>query len=324
VRFGLELKMRFLVSAIFIFSASGFAADEAADLRLRISPNEVLNYVWSISSISDSSGVEKGRKFMLSADSTFGMILMLRGMPIPPGKKKDSAPVSIRIKDQTYLDKRSIEDSKTELYIAKGKMKYTENGKVMIDSDNDIGLDKMGMYQDHFKKMEGSEMRATLDQAGRQSEVLGDEALVQSIKNSGAQGIFPILSGKETKVGESWEESFTMPQIGEFKLAKPLTVRSKMTFAKWIEKDGKKLAQIDLATSWESQDLRGENDSGMLVEITKVFGAGSGRCLFEPASGRFIDGLIDFSMKYRIDGEKAGDKSGLDVSGKTKFTFTAK
>jgi hypothetical protein len=249
---------------------------------------------------------------------------MIRGMPAVPSKKNEGVPVSIRIKDQTYVDKRSIEDSKTELFIAKGKMKYTENGKVMIDSDNDIGLDKMGMYQEHFKKMEGSEMRAVLDPAGRQTEVLGDEALVQSIKNSGAQGIFPILSGKETKVGESWDESFSMPQIGDFKLARPLTVRSRMTFTKWTEKDGKKLAQVELKTLWDTQDLRGENAQGMLVEITKVFGSGDGSCLFDPATGRFLEGVINFTMKYRIDGEQNGEKSGLDVSGKTKFTFTAK
>ena len=313
------------VLTFFILAGCAAAGDDAADLTLKISPNDTLNYVWSINSVSDSSGIERGRKFTLAADSTFGMTLILRGMPVAPAKRKEGvAPISIRIKDQSYLDKRSIEDSKTELFIAKGKMKYTENGKILVDSDNDIGLDKMGEYQDNFKKMENSEMRAVLDPAGRQSEVLGDEAIVNSIKNSGAQGLFPILSGRSTKMGESWEESFQMPQIGDFKLAKPLTVKSKMTFTKWTEKDGKKLAQIDLTTAWETLDLRGENESGMLVEITKVFGTGTGSCLFDTTTGRFMEGTIDFTMKYRIDGEKNGDKSGLDVNGKTHFMFNAK
>ena len=313
-----------LLTAFIILAGCAAAGDDAADLSIKIAPNDTLNYVWTINSVSDSSGIERGRKFTLSADSTFGMTLILRGMPVAPAKKKEGAPISIRIKDQSYLDKRSIEDSKTELFIAKGKMKYTENGKVLVDSDNDIGLDKMGEYQDHFKKMEGSEMRAVLDPAGRQTEVLGDEAIVNSIKNSGAQGLFPILSGRETKVGESWDESFQVPQVGDFKLAKPLTVKSKMTFTKWVEKDGKKLAQIDLTTLWETLDLRGENESGMLVEITKVFGQGTGSCLFDAATGRFVEGTIDFTMKYRIDGEKNGDKSGLDVNGKTHFMFYSK
>lgn len=310
--------------SILLFSVMGFAGEDAAELRLKIAPSDVLNYAWTIHSASDSSGVERGRKFTLAADSTFGMTLMLRGLPVAPGKKKDGAPVSIRIKDQSYLDKRSIEESKTEMFIAKGKMKYSENGKVLIDSDNDIGLDRMGEYQEHFKKIENSEMRAVLDAAGRQSEVLGDEAIVDSIKNSGAQGLFPILSGRETKPGETWDESFSMPQIGDFKLAKPLTARSKMTFTKWAEKDGRKLAQVDVVTTWDAQDLRGENEQGMLVEITKVQGNGTGSCLFDPATGRFSEGTINFEMKYRIDGEKNGEKSGLDVKGKTRFTFVGK
>jgi hypothetical protein len=314
---------QFLTTLILVSAGCAFGGD-VADLRVKITPSDTLNYAWSINSVSDSAGIERGRKFTLAADSTFNMTLVMRGLPVAPAKKKDGSPIAIRIKDQSYLDKRSIEDSKTELFIAKGKMKYTENGTVKVDSDNDIGLDKMGEYQENFKKMENSEMRAVLDAAGHQTEVFGDEAIVNSIKNSGAQGLFPILSGKETKIGESWDESFMMPQVGDFKLAKPLTVKSKMTFTKWVEKDSKKLAQVDVATDWENQDLRGENDTGMLVEITKVFGKGSGTCLFDAESGRFIEGTIDFTMKYRIDGDKNGDKSGLDVSGKTHFSFVYK
>jgi len=236
---------------------------------------------------------------------------------------KNGTPVSIRIKDQTYSDKRSVENSKTDLFIAKGKMKYSENDKVVVDSDNDIGLDRFAEYQTQLKNIETAEMRAVLDAAGRQSDVQGDPTLVESIKNGGAQGIFPILTGRETKVGESWEDSFAMPKISEFVLARPAQVKSTMTFTRWQEKDGKKLAVIDLVSIWDAQELKGENKDGMLVEITRVDGRGAGSCLFDPETGRFVEGSITFAMKYRIDGEKDGQKSGLDVNGKTRFTFTA-
>jgi len=306
-----------LASFSFCMSAAMAGDGDAADLRLRIGSAEILKYAWSISSASDSVGKEDDKTFNLVADSTFGMTLVMRGLP----GKKDAMPVAIRIKDQSYTDKRSIEQSKTELYVAKGKVKYIENGKVLIDSDNDIGLDKIGNYQQQLKNLEGSEMRVTLDSAGRQSDIQGDAIIVDAIKNGGAQGIFPILPGKEVRIGESWEDSFAMPKIGDFTLAKPVVVRSKATFTKWEDKGGKKFARIDIASSWDTPDLRGENKNGMLVEISKVDGRGYGSCLFDPASGKFVEGTIKFDLKYRIDGEHNGQRSGLDVTGKTNFSF---
>jgi hypothetical protein len=153
--------------------------------------------------------------------------------------------------------------------------------------------------------------------------VQGESALVETIKNQ-AQAIFPILAGKEVKVGESWQDELKMPNLGDFKLAKPAVVRSKMTFAKWEVKDGRRLAQIELASAWEKQDLKGENTEGLLVEITKVNGCSTGTCLFDPATGQFVEGAIDVVIQYRIDGERDGQATGLDVSGKTAFKFTRK
>jgi len=303
----------------------------SADLRLRIAPNDTVRYAWSIASSSESRGKERGRAFTLTTDSNFGMNLSLRGLagkrenPAPAtGAKADGGRAAVRIQDLVYTDKRSIENSKTELYVSKGRIKYVENGKVIVDSDNDIGLDRFTEYQQHVRAVENGEMRAWLDAAGRQSDIQGDPALVETLKSGGAQGIFPILSGKETKLGEAWEDTFSMPQIGEFKLAKPAVVRSKMTFSKWVAKDGKNLAQIDVSTAWDNQELKGENDTGLLVEISRVDGGGAGSCLFDPATGHFVEGAINTNVKYRIDGERDGQTTGLDVTGKTRFTFTEK
>jgi hypothetical protein len=295
---------------------------DTAELRLHIRPNEVLTYNWSISTNSESSGHERGKNFTLKAETGFNMVMALQGSL---GNRKDSTtPVTVRTRDVSYLDKRSIDTSKTELTLSRGKMKYIEDGKVLVDSDNDVGLDRMKDYQEHIKRMEAAEMRMTLDPAGRQSDVQGDDAVVKAIKNGGAQGVFPILSGKATKVGDSWEDTFVMPMMQDFKLAQPASVRSHMTFSRWNESLGRKLAQIDIISKWDNRDLKGENDAGMLVEITKVNGSGGGTCLFDPASGHFVEGTLSYTMKYRIDGEKEGQKSGLDVSAKTQFTFTEK
>ena len=296
------------------------AEDDSAELKLKIGPSELLRYNWVINSVTDSTGKDQGRAFKLTSDSGSNMTLLLRGQP---GRRdKDSMTVSIRVKDQVYTDKRSVDASISEMYVSKTRVKCTDNGKVVIDSDNDIGLDRLGNYQEHFKNQENAEMRVELDAAGRQSDVQGDPTIVDSIKASGAQGIFPILPAKSVKVGESWEDSFSMPKIGEFKLARAAVVKSKMTFVKWETKDGRKLAHIDVASSWDNQDLRGENATGMLVEITRVDGRGSGNCLFDPATGHFVEGNLSFAIFYRIDGEHKGQSTGLEVSGKTRLMYS--
>src|SRR5262245_50116594 len=198
--------------------------DDTADLRLRIAASEVLSYNWTNEASSDSSGRELGKPFTLSAQKIFNLTLILRGMP----RRGDASPVAIRLRDLNYTDRRSIgTESKTEMLISKNKVKYTENGKVLMDSENDIGLDRIAQYKDHAKAMENGELRVTLDAAGRQSEMQGESALVDTFKNSGVQSVFPVLAGKAVKIGESWDDSTSMAQLGEFKLAHPAVIRSR-------------------------------------------------------------------------------------------------
>jgi len=124
-------------------------------------------------------------------------------------------------------------------------------------------------------------------------------------------------------VGESWESSFSMAKLGEFRLAKPAVVRPKMTFSKWVVKDGKDLAQIELQSVLETRELKGENDSRTLVEFTQFDRRGAGTCLLDPATGRFVEGAFEIASKYHLDGEREGQTMGLDVAGKTRYTFTA-
>lgn len=319
-----------ITAALAVTLLSG-AEGDAADLRLRIAPNENLRYAWTIATTSQSHGKERGRDFTLAAEVNYTMTLQLRGLQpkresTPPAQAAPSAEgtnVAVRIQDFTYVDKRAIADAKTEVHLAKGHVKCTENGKVVVDSDNDIGAERMGEYQRYIRNMENAELRIFLDHSGRQSKPEGDAALVDALKAGGAEGIFPILAGKTVKVGEAWESSFQLPQVSEFRLAKPAVVRSKMTFSKWAAKGGQNLAQIDVTSFWESRELKGENNSGLLVEFTQVDGGGTGTCLFDPAKGCFVEGALETTTKYRLDGEREGQTTGLDVTGKTRFTFTA-
>ena len=293
------------------------ASSESADFRIKIAPNQMQRFVWSTMSSSQSSGQEKGKPFTLSSESTSGMTLILRGLPSKP----DHLPVMIRFQDFSWGEKRSIDEAKAEAYVSKNRIKCTENGKVTVDSENDVGLERVKEYQQHIKRMEESEMRAVLDSAGRQSDMQGDPQLVEMMKAGGAHGLFPILAGKELKLGETWEDTFSIPLMGEFKLARPVTVRSKMTFVKWEVVDGKEMARIDSTSSWDNDDLKGESPAGMIAEITGVNSRGTGTSLFDPVAGRYIEGTIEYNIKYKINGELNGQTTSLNVTGKSLFNF---
>lgn|GEM_PF-2041004 len=329
------MSFRLLIAAALLLPCLGIAGEgEAADLRMRIASTDLLRYAWTIHSASDSTGRERGRAFKLTSDSTCGMNLTLRGMP----KVKDGMTVAMKISDLNYADKRRIgadkepaagadpkkDSSSTDLFLSRTRVKYSENGVVKVDSDNDIGLDKLSGYQEHIRTMESGELRMIMDEFGHQLDLQGDPGLLDTIRNGGATGIFPILAGRSVKPGESWEESFSMPKMGDFKLAKPAVIKAKMTFLKWEKKGQRNVAQIEISTAWEQRDLKGENESGMLVEISRVDGRGSGTCLFDPAQGKFIEGNVTTSVSYRIDGEFEGQTTGLEVTGKTRFSFTSR
>ena len=314
------MHLKLFLVALLALSVSA-AEGDAANLRLRFPQNEGLRYVWTLKSTSQSSGRERGQPFTLTKSNTTAMTMLLKGLP----PKGEGTPVSLRLQDFTYSEKRSIgPDSAVELTASKGHIKYTENGKVLVDSDNDIGVEQLANFQQHIKSLENADLRAVLDPAGRQMEMQSDNALVEGIKKL-SQGIFPILAGKEVKEGETWEDSFKIPALGEdFKLARPALVRSKMTFAKWVEKDGVRLAQIELVSAWEKQDLKGENATGLLMEFSNIDGRSIGTCFFDPAKGQFTEGAIESELKYRLDGELNGETTGLDVTGKTVSTFAVK
>jgi hypothetical protein len=61
--------------------------------------------------------------------------------------KTEGGRVALRIQDMVYTDKRAIDGAKTELAVARGKIRYIENGTVVVDSENDIGLDRLVDYQ---------------------------------------------------------------------------------------------------------------------------------------------------------------------------------
>ena len=314
--------MRHGLFILFLLAFSAAAAENGpANLQLRFPQNETLRYTWTMKSLSQTSGREMGKPFTLTKNSEVAMLLLLKGLPL----KGVNAGVSLRLQDYAYSEKDSIgPDVTAELTAGKGHIKYLENGKVVLDSENDIGSDKLPEFQQHIKDLESSEMRAVLDPAGRQIEMKSDNALTEDSLKKMARGIFPILAGKEVKVGESWEDSFEMPELGDFKLARPALVRSKMTFVKWVEKDHTPLAEIEVVSAWEKKVLKGENDKGLLVEFSEINGHGIGTCHFDPAQGRFVDGDMATETKYRLDGELNGETTGLDVSSKTSFAFTLK
>ena len=294
--------------------------DEAADLRLRVKNTEVLRYTWTITSSSVSSGREQGNPFTRTNDLVLNMLLQLKGLP----PKGEATPLSIRLQNINYTRSELVADEKRDTVVSREKVKFTVNGKVVVDSENDVGTEFVNKFLDELKILENSEAHTMVDGAGRQTQLEGDSALVETFRSGGAHTIFPLLAGKSVKPGESWQDAFDLPVIGDFKLAKPAVIRSKITFAKWETKNGRRLAQIDLVSAMEHTDLNGENPKGVLAEISHVNDIIAATCLFDPATGHFIEGTINNEVKYHIDAEQDTERFGLDVTGKSAISFVLK
>ena len=308
-----------------VFALSVFAslrAADSADLSFRFTPGQSAKYEWSTSSSTESSGREMGKPFTITSESSMEMNVLFKALP----RRNDTPgqPLLMKIEKYSYKDKKSVGEEVGEIVVGKGKIKATQSGKAIVDSENDIGLEEVKSFQQLIRKIEDGEVRASLDSNGKfAGELSGETEVLSIIRSSGAESLPRLLAGHEVAVGEKWADSQTMTHIASFKLAKPAVVRSTATFKGWEEKNGKKLARIDIDAVWDPADLKGENDDGLLVEITRVQGASAATCLFDPTTGQYTEGRFDVLSKYRIDGKREGQSTGLNVTGKMSFAFKA-
>ncbi len=290
----------------------------AADLSFKLAPDQTAKYQWSTTAGTETSGRERGEVFTFKSDLSAVMTLVFKGLP----RKGPGMRLNLRIENYAYNDKKSVGNDVGEIQASKGKIKVLQTGKIVVDSDNDIGLEEVKAFQESLKSVEEGKMEVTLEPNGKEvSEATGESAVIDTIRAMGAEGMMRLLPGREIKPGETWEDSQPIPSVASFKLAKPVVVRSHSTFIGWETKDGKRLARIEIKTQWDPADLKGDNGAGLLVEITRVQGQSLGTCLFDPSKGQFVEGKIEATSKYRIDGKKDGETTGLDVTGKTVFAF---
>jgi hypothetical protein len=306
---------------IFIFVGNLRAVDAPAgvDFTLRLPPGQTVRYAWKANTESESKGRELGKPFALKSESHCALAFALRGRQ-PNGE--EGLPVAAKIEDYNVKDKVTVGEYSEENEQSKTRVKAIENGTTVVDSDNDIGLERVKAHRELIKQMFDGEARFALDPSGKVLGQFEGEPLVgELLKTCGLEGVLRVLPGRTIRAGESWEDSQSLPSIGVFKLSSPAVVRSKATFIGLEEKNGKRLARIEIATKWDPTPLKGENDDHLLVEITRVQGAGAGVYWFDPETGELVEGSIDSTSVYRLDGTKDGQSMGLDVSAKTGYAF---
>lgn len=316
--------MRFLFTCILctlLLSAGAARAGEgeAADLRLRLAKDAQIRYAWDIEYGTQSKGTERGKPLDLRVDKDLKLNVRLQGIA-PPSQAPIGA--SLRFDRFELEEKRKVGEAlQSRLRVDRRQIFLEENGKVQIDSLNDIGLEKITDYQRNLRGLERHEVHLGFETTGKQAHVAGDTQLVETLYGHSSQGLFPVLAGQEVKPGEGWTDAFGIPMLGELKLDQPAKVTSRLKFAGWIKKDGKALALVDVVSFWESTDLSGRDEAGLEVTITRLDGMGAGTCTFDPATGVFEEGTMTFQLKYRLEGRREGEKTELEVEGKSRTKF---
>jgi hypothetical protein len=289
-------------------------------LQLRVKPGETCRYLWSLDSASNSAGLEKDKPLKLHVDKSIRVNVVLTGEEPPKGE--DVLSTLLRFENLGLQENRRIGDaSSSTLQIDRQNIVYNENNRVLVDSRNDIGMEKITAHQKALRFLEKNVARIIFDNASKQTRVEGDRLMLDTAHGGNSRGLFPQVSGRQTKVGESWSGSFEIPALAEVELDRPITVRTKATFAKWHALEGRQLAMIDVLSSWDSRDLQGKDTEGLSVTLTNVEGNGAGVYLLDPETGHFVTGNMTFQLRYRLEGEREGEKTTLDVNGQSRFNF---
>lgn len=306
---------------LLVSCAFGGETEPPAQLELRMSPGQVLRYDWTLESASNSKGQEKGKPLDLHVDKSIRVAVVLTGEKPPRGEDVLSA--LLRFEGFRLQENRRVGDAASStLQVDRQNIMFTENGRVRVDSRNDIGMEKISAHQKALRFLERNVARIVLDRSSRQTRVEGDRFLLDTAHGGSSRGLFPELSGKKSAVGESWTGRFEIPRLAEVELDRAAIVNTRATFAKWHDHEGRKVAMIDVLSSWDGNDLRGKDTAGLTVTLTGVDGHGAGVYLFDPKVGRFVSGTMTFQLKYHLEGEREGEKTALDVNGRSRFNFT--
>lgn len=300
--------------------AGGEPDERPAELRLQLAAGQTLRYGWAIESASDSKGQELGKPLDLRTQRSMRMAVVLEGAQPPQGETGLAA--ALRFENVALQENRIIGDAaRSVLRVDRQDIQFTENNRVLIDTRNDVGVEKISPYQRALRGLERSAARLLLDAAGRQTRVEGDRLLLEAAHAGQAAGLFPALAGAAAKPGAAWEGQFEIPSLADVRLERPALVRTRTTFAKWDRRDGRDVVLLDMLAAWESRDLEGRDAAGLTVRLTRLEGQGAGSYSFDPRAGCFVEGVMTFRLRYRLEGERQAESTALDVSGRGRFSF---
>ncbi len=293
--------------------------DEGVPLQFKLPSDQTQTYSWEVTSHQSSKGMDLGKKLDLKSDKSMKMTVLLRG---GKSKLKKGVLAILRFQGLEMIeDRQAGKDTKTYLKVGRNTIYSKENDRVLIDSQNDIGLDKITDYQRQMRGMEKGELRVELDRTGRPMSKTGESALMETLHGGNAQSIFPVLPEQQVKLKETWDSRFQIRSLGDLKLNEPAIVLTRARLAEWQTLEGRKVALIEVVSAWETDHLTGRDKQGLSVTISELKGLGSGVCTFDPAEGRFLEGSLSFKMDYRMEGSREGETTNIDVEGKTRFTF---
>lgn len=323
-----KLSSAMLGMAVFTFAGLGLSSawsadDDSADLRLRLPKDSTLRYKWSIDFSSDSKGKELGKDLDLEVKKTIGMTVVLWATQPKGTRRAGETDAFMKFQGLNLLETRKAgKDTKTLLKVGRHNILYKENEKTLIDSESDIGLEQITDYQRNLRNLEKGQLRMTIDKAGRLTRSSGNRSLVESLHGGNANSTFPILAGRSVKPRETWDERFQLTTLGEVQLDEPVSVLTRVRFAEWKKRKGRRLALLEVVSAWETRELSGKDNNGLSVDLTELESLGTGFCTFDPEIGCFVDGRMSYQSKYKIEGAKDGETTRLDVKNKTDFTFT--
>lgn len=309
-----------LSTAAFVFLTTALGVEEKADLRIQFPAEKVTRLRWSQNTASTRKGSLKDRPFVLETERRVAITMTLTGMRPEAG---ETSALEMRCGDMfSHNIQRIGDEAKSEVLIEGARLTAKENDKVTIDSENDVGLDKIPNWIEQVRQMENARARISLDAAGRTLKIDGDKTVLDQVKGGAAQNLFPLLAGKEVSVGESWEDAQEVSKLDKLALTRPVNIRSVLTFKRWVEKNERRMAEIHLQTVWGSDKLQGTTPEGLKINLDKVRGLGWGICFFDPQEGLFYDGKIDFTLDYELNAVKPdGETENLTVSERTVTMF---
>jgi len=307
--------------------ASAGRAVESSEIAFKFEEGRRSSYAIDIA-LDMATTAERGGQKQESSARTKKLALVMDVTERAAVEGVRAAPeLAVSFRDLVVEQELSGVSGEIALDIRGEKVVAKRNGIVIVDTEKGKGRELAGAILEQFAFI-GKDGTLTVLESGRVKKVDGPDAFASFLSPESGAGLFVLETGPgAVGVGETWksEERRIKRFRGVDLSTNPLAFTVSYTLEELIERDGRKVAKIKVASELARKRgltarVTGEALEDARVEIRKLERTAEGTVLFDVDEGRLVESDIAVTLAVKVEMTVKNKRTKKDETVKTSVT----